>query len=143
MMSRKVSGLISRKRWSWSNLMPLFIALVVVSEITFLGRLDMAKNVAMVQSWTNTFYYPSSSSLEGRTSMEYSSLEGSKSMEYSALGNEEKWVGAGDCEEWLEREDAVTYSRDFEKDPVLVSGAEQVGFPFWVLLFCSSFYFFE
>lgn len=125
MMSRGVSGLISRKRWSWSNLMPLFIALVVVAEVTFLGRLDMAKNVAMVQSWTNTFYYPSSSS----------SLEGREPMEYGASGNEEKLVGAGDCEEWLEREDAVTYSRDFEKDPVLVSGAEQVGFPFWVFLF--------
>ncbi|XXG60967.1 hypothetical protein AAC387_Pa04g2740 [Persea americana] len=113
MMTREVSGLNSRKRWSWSNMMPLFIALVVVAEITFLGRLDMAKNVAMVQSWTNTFYYPSSS------------LEGRKSMEYRASGNEEKRVGAGDCEEWLEREDAVPYSRDFEKDPVLVSGAEQ------------------
>ncbi|KAI5440737.1 hypothetical protein KIW84_010273 [Lathyrus oleraceus] len=29
------------------------------------------------------------------------------------------------CEEWLEREDAVTYLRDFVKEPVFVSGAEQ------------------
>jgi glycoprotein 3-alpha-L-fucosyltransferase len=32
----------------WSNLMPLFVALVVIAEIAFLGRLDMAKNAAMV-----------------------------------------------------------------------------------------------
>jgi glycoprotein 3-alpha-L-fucosyltransferase len=30
------------------------------------------------------------------------------------------------CEEWLEKEDAVVYSRDFDKDPVLVAGAEKV-----------------
>ena len=34
------------------------------------------------------------------------------------------------CEKWLEREDAVTYSRDFAKEPVFVSGADQV----WLIL---------
>ena len=29
------------------------------------------------------------------------------------------------CEEWLEKEDAVVYSGDFQEHPILVSGAEQ------------------
>lgn len=43
--------------------------------------------------------------------------------------------GGESCEEWLEREDSVVYSRDFEKHPVYVTGAEQVPFSF-LLLHC-------
>lgn len=41
---------------------------------------------------------------------------------------EEEWVGAGGCEEWLEKADALNYARDFGKDPVFVHGGEQVFF---------------
>ena len=40
----------------WSNLMPLLVAIVVVGEIVFLGRLDIAKNLDVVNSWTDSFY---------------------------------------------------------------------------------------
>lgn len=93
----------------WSNLMPLLVALVVVAEIAFLGRLDMVKNVALVDSWADLFY---------------------RSPPQDDLGLElleaDRMSEADGCEEWLEREDAVVYSRDFEKEPVLVSGAEKV-----------------
>lgn len=131
-MSREVSSGAVSGKIRWSNLMHLFIFLVVVAEIIFLGRLDLAKNAAMVQLWTNTFYYPSSSSSSSSSSV------GGKSVEFDASGRDGKWVEVGDCEEWLEREDAVSYSRDFRKDPVFVAGADQVGFPFWVFFF---FYF--
>ncbi|KHN37512.1 Glycoprotein 3-alpha-L-fucosyltransferase A [Glycine soja] len=75
-----VSGGAAKRKWT--NLMPLVVALVVVAEIAFLGRLDMAKNAEMVDTLAS-------------------------------------------CEEWLEREDAVTYSRDFAEEPVFVSGADQ------------------
>ncbi|GAB4853964.1 Alpha-(1,3)-fucosyltransferase 11 [Ancistrocladus abbreviatus] len=88
----------------WSNLMPLFVALVVLGEIAFLGRLDIAKNAALVHSWADSFY------------------------RHSPAGEAESVLllgGADSCESWLEREDAVVYSRDFDNDPVLVAGADQ------------------
>uniref|UniRef100_A0A1D1XD26 Fucosyltransferase n=1 Tax=Anthurium amnicola TaxID=1678845 RepID=A0A1D1XD26_9ARAE len=94
----------TKKRWS--SLLPVFVALVVVAEISFLGRLDMAKNAALVHHWTKSFYFPSSP--------QYSSSEG--------FGPDEE---EAKCREWLEREDAVAYKRDFRVDPVLVSNAEQ------------------
>lgn len=36
------------------------------------------------------------------------------------------WSNARSCEEWLEMEDAVTYSRNFTAEPIFVSGASQV-----------------
>ncbi|KAA8545873.1 hypothetical protein F0562_020676 [Nyssa sinensis] len=90
--------------------MPLIVALVVVAEIAFLGRLDMAKNLALVKLW------PDSSSSS------------------SAVGGDEVGLGvfgldrsteAETCEEWLEREDSVVYSRDFQNEPILVTGDGQ------------------
>ncbi|XP_077250067.1 glycoprotein 3-alpha-L-fucosyltransferase A-like [Tasmannia lanceolata] len=98
-----VGGFSSRKK-RWSSLLPLFVAFVVIAEIMFLTRLDMAKNASMVHTWTNTFYYPSSTSLP-------------------VVGGEEEFDI--NCEDWLEREDDVEYSRDFVKDPILVSGVEE------------------
>ncbi|XP_020110975.1 glycoprotein 3-alpha-L-fucosyltransferase A-like [Ananas comosus] len=96
-----------QRRRRCSGLLTLVVALVVVAEISFLGRLDMAKNAAAVHSWTTSLYFPSSSS-DGGGADESS----------AASGDEEIWR----CEERLEREDAVPYARDFDKDPVLVSG---------------------
>lgn len=103
------NGLSSTPKKKWTNLMPLLVALVVVAEITLLGRLDIVKNAALVDSWADLFYRPPPRDdfpLESLASDRVSEPEG--------------------CEEWLEREDAVVYSRDFRKDPILVSGAEQV-----------------
>ncbi|KAL5992821.1 putative fucosyltransferase-like protein [Asimina triloba] len=99
----------------WSNLMPLVVALVVVAELTFLGRLDMANNAAMMHSWTNSFYYPTLSASP------------SKPADFASGASDavELDVSDGKCKEWLEREDAVPYSRDFQKDPIIVSGSDQ------------------
>ncbi|KAI4298457.1 hypothetical protein L6164_032014 [Bauhinia variegata] len=103
---------ISVSKKKWSNLMPLFVALVVIAEIGFLGRLDMAKNVAMVDSWADVFYRRREVAAVG-------------DLEISIFGANQN-SETGSCEDWLEREDAVTYSRDFSKEPILVVGAEQV-----------------
>lgn len=105
----------SLPRKKWSNLMPLFVALVVILEISFLGRLDMAKNAAMFDSLADFFHkQPPQTEIEVIVDGD---LGG---------GKIEGWVlDSESCEEWLEREDGVNYSRDFEKDPILVTGAEQ------------------
>ncbi|XP_010263546.1 PREDICTED: glycoprotein 3-alpha-L-fucosyltransferase A-like [Nelumbo nucifera] len=108
-----VSSTNNRKRWS--NLMPIVVVLVVVAEISFLGRLDMAKNAAMVNTWTNSFYSAS-------TREEPVKHQDETTMGVLDLDNNR---GKESCEDWLEREDAVSYSRDFDKDPILVSGAEK------------------
>lgn len=108
-----------QKRRRCSGLLTLVVALVVVAEIAFLGRLDMAKNAAAVHSWTTSLYFPYSSSSSGG---------GGGDESLAASGDEEIWR----CEERLEREDAVPYARDFDKDPVLVSGMGKVRFfVFW------------
>ncbi|RWW80538.1 hypothetical protein BHE74_00011112 [Ensete ventricosum] len=96
--------------------MPLLVALVVFAEIAFLGRLDMAEKAAsVVEQWSTSFYSSSSSSSSSSAS---STLKG--------LDEDEDRGDTGRCEEWLEREDAVPYSRDFEKDPILVHGMQKV-----------------
>ncbi|KAA8536201.1 hypothetical protein F0562_028679 [Nyssa sinensis] len=103
----------TKKRWS--NLMPLLVALVVIGEIAFLGRLDMAKNVALVNSWADSFYqFTLSSSLE---------VEGDE-VDLPVLGLDRS-SETKTCEDWLEREDSVVYSRDFQKEPILVTGGDQ------------------
>ncbi|KAK8668658.1 hypothetical protein V6N13_106106 [Hibiscus sabdariffa] len=99
------SSPVSNKR-KWSNLVPLLVALVVIAEISFLGRLDIAKNAAFSDSWPAVFYKPHSS--DG----------------LAVAAGDQNPVTEG-CEEWLEREDAVVYSRDFSKNPIWVSGDEQ------------------
>ncbi|KAL4384041.1 hypothetical protein GQ457_15G013860 [Hibiscus cannabinus] len=103
-------------RRKWSTLMPLVVALVVIAEIVFLGRLDMAKNAAFFDSWPGMFYNSHSSGGVEVTGVEKFAIE--------AFDGDQNLVKES-CEEWLEREDAVTYSRDFSKDPIWVSGADQ------------------
>lgn len=106
------AGTSAPPKKKWSNLMPLFVALVVTAEIGFLGRLDMANKAAMVDKWTDLFYW--SREVVARDDLGVDMLGGDRSSESES------------CEEWLEREDAVTYSRNFTKEPILVIGAEQV-----------------
>lgn len=99
-----------------SNLMPLVVALVVIAEIAFLGRLDMAKNAAFFDSWPEMFYkYHPSDGAE---------VAGVEKLDIETLGGDQNLFKES-CEEWLEREDGVIYSRDFAKDPIWVSGADQ------------------
>ncbi|KAG9450991.1 hypothetical protein H6P81_010956 [Aristolochia fimbriata] len=102
----------SQGRRRWSNFLPLLVFLVVVVEISLLGHLDMAKNAAMVNTWAHTFYTYSGTSI-------------SEEPDVSGADSDEKRVEMDGCEEWLEREDAVNYTRDFSKDPIFVAGFEQ------------------
>lgn len=102
-------GVSSVAKKKWSNLMPLVVALVVIAEIAFLGRLDMAKNAALVDSWADLFY---------RSPPQEDLLD--------SWGVNNRISESESCEDWLEKEDAVVYSRDFEKEPVFVSGGEKV-----------------
>lgn len=110
-MALKLGGENSRKKWA--NLMPIFILLVVIAEIAFLGRLDMAENAAFVNSWADSLFHGSSPS---GADAESARRRTSSSFPVPKVGT---------CERWLEEEDTVVYSRDFDKDPVLISGGDQ------------------
>ncbi|KAF6145806.1 hypothetical protein GIB67_016255 [Kingdonia uniflora] len=71
----------------WSNLIPFFVALIVIAEIAFLYRLDIAKNASLVHNWTDSLYF--------------------------------------NCEEWLEKQDSLPYYRDFQTEPIWVSGLDE------------------
>ncbi|RLN03502.1 core alpha 1,3-fucosyltransferase isoform X1 [Panicum miliaceum] len=95
------------RRRRWGLLLPLLVGAAFLAEIAFLGRLDMSKNAEAVESWTTTFYRRSASWGEGG-------------------GGDEGDDEIRRCQERLEREDAVPYDRDFDRDPVLVGGAAKV-----------------
>ncbi|KAI3699505.1 hypothetical protein L2E82_43873 [Cichorium intybus] len=109
----------------WSNLLPLFLVLVFIAEISFLGRLDLIKNADLLNSWTDSFYqftssFSSSSSLDAADEVSMFGLSG------AALDVLDSSDRGESCEHWLEREeDSVVYSRDFKKEPVFVTGGEQ------------------
>ncbi|CAL9765509.1 unnamed protein product [Musa acuminata subsp. burmannicoides] len=92
----------------WPSPMPLLVALVVLAEIAFLSRIDVAEKAAsVVEQWSTSLYSSSSSSSSSSSVVE----------EEDKVPEDIKR-----CEEWLEREDAVPYSRDFRKDPIFVFG---------------------
>ncbi|KAJ0582950.1 putative glycosyl transferase family 10 [Helianthus annuus] len=112
----------SRKKWT--NLLPLFLVLVFIAEISFLGRLDLTKNADLLNSWTESFYQFTTSSFSSNSidSVDEDSILGvSGAVDLGGGGG-----GGESCEEWLERVDSVVYGRDFKKEPVLVTGAEQL-----------------
>ncbi|KAF7840838.1 Glycoprotein 3-alpha-L-fucosyltransferase A [Senna tora] len=100
-------------RRKWYNLLPLFVTLVVIAEIALLSRLDMAKNAAMVDTLADFFY---------GSSHEVAAVE---DLAIDILSGGDQNAESESCEEWLEREDAVTYSRNFTKEPIKVDGGEQ------------------
>lgn len=85
-----------------SSFLPICVAIVVLVEIAFLGRLD---NPSLLDALTSFF---------GKLSSPTKPSSGSN-------------VGSGTerCEEWLEREDSVSYSRNFSKDPIFISGGDK------------------
>ncbi|XP_048433064.1 glycoprotein 3-alpha-L-fucosyltransferase A-like isoform X2 [Pyrus x bretschneideri] len=101
------AGSAAAPKRKWSNLIPFFVALVVIAEIAFLGKLDIGNNAGLVDSWADLF---------ARTPLTHEvAVPAAESGDLELLS----------CEEWLEREDAIEYSRDFDKEPVLVSGDEK------------------
>ncbi|MBA0606038.1 hypothetical protein Godav_018555 [Gossypium davidsonii] len=108
---------VSNKK-RWSTLMPWLIALVVIAQLAFLGRLGNAKNATFFHSWPELFRKQHSSSGVKVAGVRNSGIRG--------LGGHPN-SGVETCEEWLEREDTLVYSRDFNKDPIwiLISGDKE------------------
>ncbi|GAB2231567.1 hypothetical protein Drorol1_Dr00010575 [Drosera rotundifolia] len=107
-----------QQRQRWPKLIGVIaVVIVVVCEVALLGRLDVAKNVDLVHSWADSFHSQSNYDRN-----EYSNDHRVVEIEVGGEGG-----GGGEvveiegCEWWLEREDAVDYSRDFGKDPIFVS----------------------
>lgn len=117
-----------RKRWSDLTL-PLLVALVVVAEIAFLGRLDFAA----VENWTTSLYFPSysdqSSTIGGDPKtgfLDEINEAGEVDLdEGGSSGGNYDVADDGSCDQWLEQKDSVGYERDFKTKPVRVSGGEQ------------------
>lgn len=103
----------------WRHWLPLFVALVFIAEISFMSKIDLAEQANLVNSWADSFYQFTKSS---RPPLELAVDEA----ELGVLVNE---VGQGfvpgGCEEWLEREDSLAFSRDFDKEPIIVHGREE------------------
>ncbi|XP_019157852.1 PREDICTED: glycoprotein 3-alpha-L-fucosyltransferase A-like isoform X2 [Ipomoea nil] len=95
-----------------SNWLPIFVAFVVIAEIAFLGRLDVTKNVDLVNSWAHSFYQ--------FTAMPWSSTSADGGDDRGYFGGRYRRFGYESCEDWLERVDVVTYTRNFDKDPILL-----------------------
>ncbi|CAI9101941.1 OLC1v1000111C1 [Oldenlandia corymbosa var. corymbosa] len=127
--SSPTSNNSSNSKKKWWKLMPVVVILVVISEIAFLGRLDMAKKADLVNSWADSFY---------KFTMSSPSWLPASSTNFRIDvddddGGDDGDGGAGDprgelngtCEEWLEKADAVPHSRDFDKEPIFVTGAGQ------------------
>ncbi|XP_008454950.2 glycoprotein 3-alpha-L-fucosyltransferase A-like isoform X1 [Cucumis melo] len=109
------NGVSAASKRKWTRFLPLFVAIVVIAEIASLSRLDMAKNAAMVDSWVDLFY--------GSPILREGNGGGSKTG--TGISINDGGIDGISCEQWLEKEDAVEYSRDFKREPVLVSGSEK------------------
>ena len=92
-------------RRNWARFLPLFALIVVSGEIWFLGWLDLAKNAAMLQSWSSY----------------HTLLSPVSPYHWSELTMDDE-----DCRKWLEKVDSVEYKRDFRVEPVLVDDSKQV-----------------
>ncbi|KAJ3677014.1 hypothetical protein LUZ60_002738 [Juncus effusus] len=112
MKSSLSSSSSSQRKKRCAFLLPLAVAVVFFAEILFMSRLDMEKNVAVVENWTTSFFRPVTGGAGGGGTVftvEEAEEEGDEEVRRI-------------CERWLEKEDAVGYERDFDTEPVLVSG---------------------
>lgn len=91
-----------------SSFLPICVAIVVLVEIASMGRLD---NASLLDTLTGFFAKSPSDKL---SPTKPSGLKVGSGMER--------------CEEWLEREDSVSYSRNFSKDHIFISGGDKVAF---------------
>lgn len=91
----------------WTSLMPSFVALVVIVGIVFLGPLDIVSKTSMVHSWTGSLYHFTTLPWSSSFDLPVDDLV-VKSGQFGVLDS-----GTKSCEEWLERQDSLVYSRDF------------------------------
>ncbi|KAF3610097.1 hypothetical protein DY000_02049913 [Brassica cretica] len=88
-----------------SSFLPICVAIVVLVEIASMGRVD---NASLLDTLTGF-------------------LAKSPSDKLSPTKPSGLKVGSGmeRCEEWLEREDSVSYARNFSEDPIFISGGDK------------------
>lgn len=80
----------------------------MIAELGFLFRLDVVEKAkVLTSSWTESVNLFSQN---------------------DAVVGVDREEEESSCEDWLEKEDGVEYLRDFSKNPVWVSGGEQVWF---------------
>nr|ABU48860.1 fucosyltransferase 1 [Nicotiana benthamiana] len=105
----------------WRNWLPLFVALVIIAEFSFLVRLDVAEKA---NSWAESFYqFTTASWSTSKLAVDHGDVE---EVQLGVLSGEfDHGFVPGSCEEWLEREDSVAYSRDFDNEPIFVHGPGQ------------------
>lgn len=106
-----------------SNWLPLLVGLVVLVEIAFLGRLDMAEKANLVNSWADSFYKFTTT---GKVSSISSNGDDDPTGLVDLSDEVDQDLVPGSCEEWLLKEDSMEYSRDFDKDPIVVHGGDKV-----------------
>ncbi|XP_072076698.1 putative fucosyltransferase-like protein [Arachis hypogaea] len=81
-------GLVLKRKCS--NLMPLVVAFVVIVEIAFLGRLNMAENAAMV---TDFFYRSCAASvMDGADDLDFGLLVGRTNKKNSESESCKEWM---------------------------------------------------
>ncbi|XP_004248751.1 putative fucosyltransferase-like protein [Solanum lycopersicum] len=105
-----------------SNWLPLLVGLVVLVEIAFLGRLDMAEKANLVNSWADSFYKFTTT---GKVSSISSNGDDDPTGLVDLSDEVDQDLVPGSCEEWLLKEDSMEYSRDFDKDPIVVHGGDK------------------
>ena len=103
--------------------MPICVLLVVIAEIMFLGRVTVAHKKSLVNSWVDSFYQFTTLPW---SLMSYGFDDDDDRVGSGQVGGIEEYSVPDECEEWLEKHDFVAYSRDFEKEPVYVSGSNEV-----------------
>ncbi|XP_063940015.1 glycoprotein 3-alpha-L-fucosyltransferase A isoform X2 [Daucus carota subsp. sativus] len=111
-----------KMRRKCSNLMPLCVLVVVIAEIMFLGRVNVAHKNSLVNSWAGSLYQFSTLPW---SLMSYGFDDDDNRVGSGQVGGIEEYSVPDECEEWLEKHDFVAYSRDFEKEPVYVSGSNE------------------
>uniref|UniRef100_A0A0E0LVV1 Fucosyltransferase n=1 Tax=Oryza punctata TaxID=4537 RepID=A0A0E0LVV1_ORYPU len=109
-----------RRRCGW--LLPLLVGAAFLAEIAFLGRLDMAKNAAAVESWTTSFYARSAPARDGKAAVVVPDADADAPPGGGKVEDDDGDIRL--CEERLEREDGVPHDRDFDKDPVIVGATK-------------------
>ncbi|KAL1801906.1 hypothetical protein ACET3Z_030553 [Daucus carota] len=87
----------------------------------FLGRVTVAHKKSLVNSWADSFYQFTTL----HWSLKSYGFDDDDRVGSDRVGGVEEYLVPDECEEWLEKHDFVAYSRDFEKEPVYVSGSNE------------------
>lgn len=109
----------------WARWLLFAVLAVGVWKVIFLGSLDAGMQSSILATWKNNFYEREPSArTHGRAELYF---EGVKNSSGEKGASTKRAVSRVDdiCEDWLEKEDRITYSRNFKTDPIWVVGEEK------------------